>query len=293
MGLMDCKQFKKYIGAFADGELGVEQNLDALDHLNMCPICAARVTKVTALKETLMQAYGDVKAPQHLVERITGTYRVGDGESTRKATRKTKPLVRVFAPLAAAASLLLVVGLWQPWITSPSPILKVLPAQLVADVREQHRMCVQERGTNHFAPDLPRDPQALLAALQRDLHLAVAVPDLSGKGFTLIGVDRCGVAGRPGAHALYRSTEQEGELSLFTIARVATLVSDHVGRPADRGMIVSCDQSVLVVAWHHGRQTYLACAELSEGALRDLAEGIRTGLAVAEPVSRAVLALAY
>ena len=290
---MDCKQFKKYIGAFADGELGVEQNLAALDHLNMCPTCAARVTEVTTLKKTLKRAYGGATAPRYLVEKIVGSNPVGDEVSTPKPTRQTKPLVRVFAPLAVAASLLLVVGLWQPWKISPSPILTALPAQLVADVREQHRMCVQNRGANHFAPDLPREPRAIVAALRRDLNLTVAVPELSDKGFTLIGVDRCGLPGRPGAHALYRSTEHNGELSLFTIARGATLASDYVGSAADRGMIVSSDQSLLVVAWHHRRQTYLACAEMSEGTLRDLAEGIRTGLAMAEPVSRAVLALSY
>ena len=54
---MNCQSFRKYIGAFADGELEVSQNLEALEHLNMCPSCAARVTNINELKEAINRAY--------------------------------------------------------------------------------------------------------------------------------------------------------------------------------------------------------------------------------------------
>ena len=61
---MDCLGFRKYVGAFADGELDVDRNLDVLEHLNMCPKCAAQVQEIHNLKSVLCRQHESVSAPQ-------------------------------------------------------------------------------------------------------------------------------------------------------------------------------------------------------------------------------------
>ncbi len=289
---MDCKRFRKYIGAFSDGELDVEHNLDALEHLNMCPTCAARVAEVSTLRDSLRRAYGNMKAPPRLKAKIGAMIREDDRVKAMRPGR-TRQILRLFVPLAAVASVLLVVGLWRPWATAPSPLLRVgdLPAQLVADARHQHRTCVRQRGVNHFDPTLPRDPSSIATVLGRDLGMKVAVPDLSHAGYRLIGADRCGVGRRKGSHALYHSGRPNGELSLFTVGRTAKLASDRLGAVVEGNMVTAADDRLAVVAWHDGPQTYLACAEVPDDVLCDLVAAFRSNLAEARQVSRAVLAL--
>ncbi|MCH7592040.1 MAG: zf-HC2 domain-containing protein [Planctomycetes bacterium] len=287
---MDCKRFRKYIGAFSDGELDVEHNLDALEHLNMCPACAARVAEVSTLRDSLRRAYGDVKAPPRLKAKIEAMMREDDRVSVMRPGR-VRQVLRVFVPLAAVASLLLVVGLWRSWATAPLLRVADLPAQLVADVRHQHRTCVRERGVNHFDPTLPRTPSSIATVLGRDLRMRVAVPDLSHAGYRLIGADRCGVGRRKGSHALYYSDRPNGELSLFTVGRTAALASDRLGAVVEGNIVTAANERLAVVAWHDGPQTYLACAEILDDVLYDLVTAFRSNLAEARQVSRAVLAL--
>ncbi len=289
---MDCKRFRKYVGAFSDGELDVEHNLDALEHLNMCPACVARVAEVSTLRASLRQTYGSVKAPPRLKKKIEVMMREDDRANATRPGR-TQHVLRVFVSLAAVASLLLVVGVWRPWVAAPSPLLRVadLPAQLVADARHQHRACVRERGMNHFDPTLPRNPSAIATVLGRDLGMRVSVPDLNRAGYKLIGVDRCGVGRRKGSHALYYSGRPNGELSLFTVARTATLASDRLGAVGEGNVVTAADDRLAVVAWHDGPQTYIASAEVPDDVLCDLVSAFRTNLATAKRTSRVVLAL--
>ena len=289
---MDCKRFRKYVGAFADGELDVEHNLDALEHLNMCPNCATRVAEVSTLKESLQRTCEDVKASQHLRMKIETMIHEGE-RGTPTHVGRPRQILRVFVPLAAVASLLLVVGLWRLSPEPLSPLLEAadLPASLVADARHQHRACIRERGENHYDPALPRAANAIATILARDLGMRVAVPQLDHAGYKLIGVDRCGVGRWRGSHALYRSVGRpNGELSLFTISSEAALASAQVGVDGEHIKITAADLRLAVVAWNDGSQTYMACAEVPSDALRHLVATFRSELAAAQMAPPAVLA---
>ena len=120
--------------------------------------------------------------------------------------------------------------------------------------------------------------------------MRVAVPELIHVGYKLIGVDRCGVGRRKGVHALYRTGSPGSELSLFTIGRAAALVSDPIGPSKGVGAVPEIDDRLAVVGWVDGPQTYIACAEVSEGALYDLVAAFRSNLLRAKLASQAVLA---
>lgn len=289
---MDCKRFRKYIGAFADGELDVEQNLNALEHLNMCPACTARVSEVNAIRESLQRGYGQIEAPPQLRAKIEAIAR--DDHGTQDAGKgRPRQTIRIFVRLAAVASLLLVLAVWRPWTTRPTSILLApdLSAQLVTDARTQHRDCVWYRGANHQSDTLPRDPESIVSVLRQEFGIRVAVPDLGTQGYELVGVDRCGIGQRKGSHALYRSGEPNGELSFFTIERKAMLASDRFAVSKANERIPADNDRLSIVAWHDGPQTYVACAEVPESELADIARSIRIQLARAKTTPRTALAM--
>ena len=67
---MNCTQFRKYAGAFADGELDIPLNLEALEHLNMCPACTQRVDEITALRSALERTHSNHLVPKEARDRI-------------------------------------------------------------------------------------------------------------------------------------------------------------------------------------------------------------------------------
>ncbi len=280
--MMSCECFRKYIDAFADGELDVQKNLEVLEHLNMCPGCAGRVTDVTALKAALKRTYSSVQAPRTLRDRVRSLLdaRAELPKITQRLDRsggRASQRSRLAVPLAMAASLIVAVLLWQHWPQTGSPAaLTVVAEHIVADVRQQHRLCTGDGGLDHHDEALPRDPVKIAEVLRRDLGLAVFVPDWTARGFKLVGADRCGVMGRKGSHILYRSVSSGVMLSAFTVGRLVALNPTSDGQTVDGGCFVSSDDSPAVVAWHDGPQTHILCAELPDAALLDLVGTTRT-----------------
>lgn len=275
---MDCKGFRKYIGAFADGELEVEQNLEALEHLNMCPACASRVSAVSSLKAALRRVYGGVRTPRHMRERVLQALEVEAGQAGPGAMTPVVPDVRLWvgriaAPLGMAAALLAAFVAWQLWPRQGlrTDVRLVVPGRVAADVREQHRYCIGHRGRDHFDPSLSRDLPVVAERLSAQLNLKVVAPDLFGLGLEFTGADSCGVKGRPGAHVIYRSIATGKLLSVFTVERWADIGAGGGGGSGELGYFVSSDNDALcVVAWHDGPQTYILCSDLPEQVLLDL-----------------------
>ncbi|UCC30096.1 MAG: zf-HC2 domain-containing protein [Phycisphaerales bacterium] len=281
--MMDCEEFCTYVGAFVDGELETERNFEALQHVNSCPGCAARAAEIPALKGAVARAFSEACAPQYLQDRLTSsletcvvTPRLAEPPSSD--VRAARPRLRFLAPLGMAAAIGSALLLWQYWPGSGSQAAKITVAtgKLITDVREQHRLCVEHRGLGHHDASLPRDLPGMARSLSNELQLAVIAPDLSTKGFDLVGADRCGIMGQRGAHVLYQYASTGAPLSVFTVGRVTELGSGADGSTAQREYFVSSSEPLCVVAWHGGPQTYAICGEFSEPMLLDLAGAPRT-----------------
>jgi anti-sigma factor RsiW len=288
---MDCKGFRKYIGAFADGELEVEQNLDALEHLNMCPVCAARVNAVSSLKAALKRIYGGIHAPHHLRERVLHALEVEAGQTDPSVTALGVPGVRrwrgrLAVPLGMAAALAAALAVWQLWPARDlrTDVRLVVPGRVAAEVREQHRFCIGHRGRDHFDPSLSRDLPVIAERLSARLGIKVMAPDLSGLGFELAGADACGINGRAGAHLMYRLVTTGQLLSVFTVDRWAELGGEEGRATGDEGYFVSSDSDQLcVVAWHDGPQTYMLCSDMPEHVLLQIG-GHLSGATASRPI---------
>ena len=272
---MNCTAFRKYVGAFADGELDTDLNLRALEHLNMCPSCARRVAEVELIKASLQRICGDQQAPHALRERI----RLALDDSSVASVGQA-PVVRPFrltVPLAVAAALVMSVTVWQfqPAKTSTAPSPFVAAAPIAADVRAQHREC-SAHGFEHHDPTLARNCKAIREVLGERLGLDVIAPDLAAKGCELVGADQCGVRGRKGAHVLYRCKDTGAYVSIFTLDRLSELPALKVDPSGPREYFIDTVDGMTVVAWQGRTAAYILCGELPSARLIEIANPIRT-----------------
>lgn len=278
---MNCRSFSKFVGAFADGELEVVQNAEALEHLNMCPSCAQRVAAVGVLRSAVNSAYGEEKAPAQLRQRVRAALNdeltAAKKPAIRSGSGRRSPVIaRLTIPLGMAAAIVFAAGVWfsQAPTAPPHGTLTVVPGRVVADVREQHERCVHA-GRPHHDESLGRDFSTIATRLGRILDMTVLVPDLTSFGFDLIGADRCGIRGRSGAHVLYRGRSNGSFLSVFSVARMASMRSETVEQRNGNELLVAADEPLCVVAWHDGPQTYVFSAQLPTAEMVDLASYVR------------------
>jgi len=278
---MNCTSFRKYVAAFADGELDTDLNLQALEHLNMCPSCARRVAEVELIKSSLQRICGDQHAPQALRERIRLALGESRPESAGRAlvTRR----FRLTIPLAVAAALALSVTVWQfrPVETSTLSFTSVTGLAIAADVRAQHSEC-SAHGFKHHDATLARNCKAIREVLGERLGLDVIAPDLAARGCELVGADQCGVRGRKGAHVLYRCKNTGKYVSIFTLVRLPDLPEAKAKQSGTREYFVDTVDGMTVVAWQGRTAGYILCGELPSARLIEIANPIRT--ADARPV---------
>ncbi len=285
--MMNCSSFHKYIVALVDVQMEVRANGEALEHLNRCPDCARHVADLTALKGALMRVHGEVRAPQHLRDRVLSSLETTEVHSTQIEVEPLPrpvmagPRYKLLVSGATAAALLLAVSL--SWYTgngeTRAGTTTVVTGGIVADAREQHRRCIPPQGADHHDASLPRDLAAIAQCLSGDLRLTVIAPDLQTHGFALVGAGACGILGLPGAHVLYRSESGGEALSVFSVSRIATLGSGASDSGGGRHeYYVSADdpgEALSVVVWHDGPQSYVVCGELRRNALLDVIQDVQ------------------
>ncbi len=311
---MNCMKFQKLVGAFADGELCVEKNLDALEHLNMCPVCARRVADVQNLRAALLRIQPPEPASMELRQRISaaldrvvlegsgaavaveadadphGVAMLPDSPQTAPDTKRSslttsnasRPRLRLSsskAILAMAAAVIFCVGIWELRSGSsqaPFPP-NTVEAGTVAAARNQHAHC-RGQGPNHHDPSLPRDLKGAAKELSKKMGLHVKAPDLSSLGFEFVGAGGCGLSGTPGAHVLYKSEQYGSMFSLFTVARINDLDIKKGSRGGMQGCFIEMgNPEAAVVVWHEGAQSYVGCAcgNLPESVVEALAKAVQ------------------
>jgi|GEM_PF-3486818 len=298
---MNCRQFQKYAGAFADGELDLQLNLEALEHLNLCRDCAVRVDEVAALRSALEGLWADHRAPEYLTPRILRALRaesqtvIADDpdkppHSAGHASepRRTSPWL---VPLAVAAALLFAVFAWQNWTPVESGTLTLMAARTCREAANTHLQCVRDRWQNHHDPTLSRDRKTMAMQLTERLGVSVIAPDYSASGFTCLGADVCPISGRPAAHVLYRDPVRSVALSVFSSARIPEFRPDSVSALGDSDIYVRRVGEVTVAALTVREQTYTFCSDLAEKTLLEMVHDVHT--AARNPVRGPISALAF
>lgn len=285
---MNCTQFRKYAGAFADGELDIQLNLEALEHLNMCPACTQRVDEITSLRSALERTHAEHRAPVDFRERIDDMLEEelrtlplekfnADVKGILRGVR-ARPTSRWLIPLSMAAAVMVVVSAWQysPRADLSSGTITTLAVRIVADAARIHRHCASRGRSDHHDPSLPRNFARLASQLSERLGFPAIAPDFSSTGFALVGADFCALGGRKTAHVLYRQqAEPDIALSVFSTRRIPELRPEGVTVLGDTDVFVRRVGDLTIAAWYDGGQSFTFCSELDELRLLRTIDQIR------------------
>jgi len=263
---MNCKELNKYIGAFADGELDTSMNLRALEHLNFCESCARKVARIEKLRAGVRRVFEAETVPSGLESRVRA--RVDRMHSGRIAFGVR--FRRWSVPLGVAAA---VVFVWQMswWLTPAGPGPEGLngrevEARWVSAIRSRHDDCVRRLSMHESWDLLPTLGD--IARLSDKLGGPVLAPDLSDSGFVLVDADMCGINGIPVVHLIYRHVEDHRMMSLFSLARLDTLESNHGLHIGDRDCFLCTQGGATVIAWHDVKASYLVCGDITPSEFR-------------------------
>ena len=270
---MNCSNFKRYLGAFADGELETDSNAEALEHLNSCEACAGKVAQIRKLKEALARGFDQQQIPQGLADRVRAGIRREADQPAGGVGRLHKWVV----PLGMAAAIVFV---WQASLWFDAPGLETgglgsdVEARFVSDARTRHRDCTR-LGVEHHRPGLALNPETLRRVFSKELGLRVLAPDLSSFGYRLQSADTCGMGKSPGAHVVYEHETGGDIISVFTLERREGFMPTEGLVIGGRPCFVSRGPGPTLVAWHHGQATYVLCSTAGFQVLRAMVESIR------------------
>ncbi len=275
---MTCRNFRKFVAPFADGELETEASADALEHLNMCPECAKRVDEVHRMKDAIRRNFEAERAPAGLADKVRAALR-DEQEAPRPPSRSW--IHHLVLPTGVAAAILLAVAVWQwqrPSDSTPQPgsTTSVVKATFAsADLRVQHKMCCDH--PNHHDDRLGRELSEIAANLTTKLRLVAIAPDLKAAGFSLLGAHICDIKKARGGHVLYQDARGR-VVSVFSVA--ADDCRDMKFHRRQGGSPIAAEEfsgSPTMIAWPNGAgcTAYVLCGQIPAAEMRAIVSDIR------------------
>ncbi len=283
--MLNCTMARRYLYAFADGELPVKENCEVLDHLKMCPDCSRIASEQHELRIALRRSLNRVPVPEGLAERIRSSL---ESPAETQAPLARGRMWRFIVPTAAAASLALAATTyWMiPRGEESAPVVPVkLPERgdvAIQQVVKTHDAC-SEKHAAHQGGDLPTQPTELAAAFEKHFNglLDIVVPDFSSFGYTLASANFCGFTKNGGAHMVFTSkTPGARPISFFVVPRWSSIddcgyykgVGDDFMRKFAFPHMKSTHS---VVAWHDNQTTYIAVGRIDMQKLIKMVEPVR------------------
>jgi anti-sigma factor RsiW len=251
---MTCHEAEPLLHAYLDGELDLSASLDIEKHLQSCGECSDAYRKFELLRAEIADADLDFASDAMLarvrgaVERQAGLpVRMGRGSPWRNSA------------LLAAAAAAVVLAFVLPWrnATGHNAVVREIGDREIVD---SHIRSLQ---TDHLFDVASSDRHTVKPWFQGKLDFAPQVPDLSAKGFVLVG----------------------GRLDVIDAHKVAALVykrREHVinlwisqGSAARTDPEQSDVDGFHIVRWSKNGMTYRAVSDLDMGELRGFADLVR------------------
>jgi anti-sigma factor RsiW len=247
---MSCKNEKKYLDAYVDGELEPGLMLDIERHLETCESCQALVLLKRKLKSGIARL-GEIKAPDHLRQRIVAL------SSGRYKARRIAAVAAL--PLAAAASLLFVLG--TPSSGAPEAPL----AELVGDVvaRHAHALPMEVRG----------DPDQASSWFRGKVDFPVRAPSLGLQQASFQGARLSNVREHQAAHMAYTVDGHRVTLMIFNRSNTAFSGGRHV-KVNGRDVLLGRKNGFNVAVILDGDMAYALSSDLPQDRLLSLAKYI-------------------
>jgi len=229
MPKMNDNEIRKYLPAFADGELDVEQNLLVLEHMAMDPTATRRVMHQQQLKQAVARHINDQTplCPDALRQRVMALTADKVAAPDTDATLIAEPpamqrqrsviaTIRRWTP-AAVAAVLFVAAMVAVMSGAPStnaPKQTIFEARTISTFASRHAKCSSDikamhplAGSNDKVQlDVTAVPAAVAAHLNQG-DAAVPSLDLSGIGYEFSGAGACVIPGTPSAHLVYKPVD--------------------------------------------------------------------------------------
>jgi anti-sigma factor RsiW len=293
---MNCKSVRKFLYAFADGQLSVRANCEVLDHLKMCPECSGIAEEHQSLRHTIARHLHSIPVPGGLEGAVRSQLHHREAPLRLRAWGLTLKITAMAACLVAAV---LVAKQYLPSKSggqdrAPGGQQTALTADRVVSnnptlnrIAAAHQACFEHR-QNHQAVDVPRNlieaGSAMIAHYGN--RLAVLAPDLTRLGYRFESADYCGILDGEesrGAHLLFASADGARSLSLFSIPR-RDCFDDRGSSKAPRGeeprfyeVSGSDGVNLSIGVWHKDATTYVMCSEVPTKRLARIVDAARTG----------------
>ena len=265
----DEKEIRKYLPAFADGELEVEQNLRVLEHMAMNPRATRRVMHQQQLRQAVDQSVRNATppAPEALKRKITKmAEQAGEKNAAAAATPSTRSRFRIAAwiPTAIAALLLLGAGVLfyaaatrhpgasNSGVASRPSLAMELP--VLNDLIAKHELCVHPLEELYHGSIFPREIENVPAAVRKVFGKdSYTLLDLTDLGYRYADAGVCPIGAGKAVHVVYRRINNPTDrLSLWIQPD-----DGHLDVKRDTPYAVTGKQtSHPIIMWCHAGMTY-------------------------------------
>jgi anti-sigma factor RsiW len=257
---MNCQETQRWLEAYCDGELDMPRGLELEQHLRDCPACAQSRKHVTLAGKQIRAAA--FNAPENLQERIRAAV-LPERKHNNSTSRPVRPWF--FWGLSTAAASLVLAFILAQTVFRPGPDGLVLN-----EIADSH---IRSLIGNHLVDVASSDQHTVRPWFEGKVDFAPAVPDLSARGFEIVGGRLDYISGRPAAALVYRSRKHYISLFIWPsgAANKAVQSIGFESKPAQRGYEV--------LHWNSGGMSHWAISEISSDELRDFAKAFASELA--------------
>lgn len=270
---------RKYLAAFADGELDVDQNLRLLEHMKMDPNATARVAHQQQLRECVCRCMSTdcPPMPDLLKQSVVQMLEEPSVDEHEAVIARIRPyqVTALLSSIAAAIAICLSLFMYfnQPHVTpgfsvsevaienhipgfSDYTAASILPVSQVDRFATRHTSCAQQISLLHHFASNPSNIEEMPKVISEHLgNQAYPCLDLSNIGYQFAGAGPCKIPNDISAHLIYKSTPESGKqetISLWIAPDDGTLdlVPDKVFR------IRGPESQHPIITWRHNNLVY-------------------------------------
>jgi anti-sigma factor RsiW len=206
---LSCDETRELLHAYVDGELDLAHALGVERHLDDCPACVRARDELLALRTLVQNAAPRFRASESLHQRVQEAL-----SGPRPTVRPHFSWRRYLFPLAVAASLALVFGMG--WLTAWARYRPAAADLLAQQVVANH---VRSLMAEHLLDVASSNKHTVKPWFLGRVSFSPDVPDLSEKGFKLVGGRLDYLEERPSAALVYKRRDHVINVFLASAGR--------------------------------------------------------------------------